>query len=161
MPGKKYKVELSAEQREQLRKLISTGTLSNAANRHARILLKADTSKGGPAWTDEQISDAFDVNVRSVMRVRQTFVQAGLERAVHRQKPRRLYLHKIDGEIEAHLVALVCSAPPDGHARWSLRLLSDRLVELVDLDSVSYETVRRAPKETHSSRGSGSSGACR
>lgn len=150
---KKYRVELSVEQRQQLKSLISTGTLSNAANRHARILLKADTARGGPGWTDEQISDAFDVNVRTVMRVRQTFAQAGLERTLYRKKPRGPHPHKIDGEAEAHLIALVCSPPPAGYARWSLRLLSERLVELVDLDSVSYETVRRALKKTSSSHG--------
>lgn len=150
---KKYRVELSDEQRQRLKSLISTGTLSNAANRHARILLKADVAKGGSSWTDEQISDAFDVNVRTVLRVRQTFVEAGLERALYRKKPRGPHLHKIDGEMEAHLVALVCSPPPEGHARWSLRLLSDKLVELVDLESVSYETVRRTLKKTSLSRG--------
>jgi hypothetical protein len=87
------------------------------------------------------------------MRVRQTFVQAGLERAVYRKKPHGPHPHKIDGEVEAHLVALVCSPPPPGRVRWSLRLLSDRLVELVDLESVSYETVRRALKKTNLSRG--------
>ncbi len=150
---KKYRVELSDEQRRHLKSLLSTGTVSNAANRHARILLKADVAKGGPSWTDEQISDAFDVNVRTVLRVRQTFVEAGLERALYRKKPRGPHPHKIDGEKEAHLIALVCSPPPEGHARWSLRLLSDKFVELVDLESVSYETVRRTLKKTKSSRG--------
>lgn len=150
---KKYRVELTAEQRQQLKELITTGSLSNAANRHARILLKADAAPGGHGWTDEQISDAFDVNIRSVMRVRQAFVQAGLERAVHRKQRRGPHPHKIDGEVEAHLVALACSPPPIGRTRWSLRLLSERLVELVDLESVSYETVRRALKKTSSSPG--------
>ena len=150
---KKYRVELTTEQRQQLKKLITTGSLPNAANRHARILLKADTAPGGHGWTDEQISDALDVNIRSVMRVRQAFVQAGLERAVYRKQRRGPHPRKIDGQVEAHLVALVCSPPPAGRARWSLRLLSDQLVELVDLESVSYETVRRALKKTHSSRG--------
>lgn len=151
--NKKYRVKLSTEQRQQLKDLISTGSLSNAANRHARILLKADAAPGGHGWTDEQISDAFDVNIRTVMRVRQTFVQAGLDRAVYHKKPSGPYSHKIDGEVEAHLVALVCSPPPPGQVRWSLRLLSDRLVELVDLESVSYETVRLALKKTNLSLG--------
>ena len=150
---KKYRVELSVEQRQQLKKLITTGSLSNAANRHARILLKADVAPRGHGWTDEQISDAFEVNIRTVMRVRQTFVQAGLERAILRQKRRGPHPRKIDGQVEAHLVALVCSPPPPGQARWSLRLLSDRLVQLVDLESVSHETVRRALKKMNSSLG--------
>ena len=152
---KKYRVELSVEQRQQLKKLITTGSLSNAANRHARILLKADVAPGGHGWTDEQISDAFEVNIRTVMRVRQAFVQAGLERACCQQPAWSPHTNprKIDGQVEAHLVALVCSPPPPGQARWSLRLLSDRLVELVDLESVSHETVRRALKKTNSSLG--------
>lgn len=151
---KRYQVRLSAEQRQELKQLITTGALANAAHCHARILLKADAAPGGAGWTDEQISNAFDVSVRTVMRVRQTFVQAGLARAVHRQQPRGPHPHKLDGAAEAHLVALVCSPPPQGHARWSLRLLSDRLVGLVDdLESVSYETVRRTLKKTRSSRG--------
>jgi hypothetical protein len=150
---KLYRVELLAEQRQELKALISTGSPSSAMNRHARILLKADASSGGPGWTDEQISDTIEVSVRSVMRVRQSFVQAGLDRALNRKRPSGPHLHKIDGRAEAQLVALVCSAPPPGHARWSLRLLSDRLVELTDLENISYETVRRTLKKTSSSLG--------
>lgn len=151
--NKRYRVELSAEQRRDLKALISSGSHPSATNRHARILLKADASSGGPGWTDEQISDTLEVSVRSVMRVRQRFVEAGLERALNRKRPDGPYPHKIDGRAEAQLVALVCSAPPVGRNRWSLRLLSDRLVELTDLDSVSYETVRRTLKKTSSSLG--------
>lgn len=150
---KRYRVELSADQRQQLKALISTGSPASATNCHARILLKADAAAGGPGWTDEQISDTLDVSTRTVMRVRQTFVQAGLERALHRKRPRGPHPHKIDGRTEAQLVALICSPPPPGHIRWTLRLLSDRLVELVDLESVSYETVRQALKKTSSSLG--------
>ena len=150
---KKYIVELTPEQRQELKDLIATGSLPNSAHTHARVLLKADAAPGAPAWKDEQISDTFDVSVRSVVRVRQAFVNGGLKRAVYRQQPTTRRTHKIDGEVEAHLIALVCSAPPLGHARWSLRLLSDRLVELVDLDAVSYETVRRALKKTNLSLG--------
>lgn len=150
---KRYRVELSADQRKELLALISSGSPSSATNRHARILLKADASPGAPRWTDEQISDTLEVSVRSVVRVRQSFVQAGLERALHRKHPVAPYPHKIDGRTEAQLIALVCSAPPPGRARWSLRLLSDRLVELTDLESISYETVRRTLKKTSSSPG--------
>lgn len=150
---KRYRVELSAEQRQDLKALIAGGTHPSATNRHARILLKADASPGGPGWTDEQISDTIEVSVRSVVRVRQSFVQAGLDRALNRQRPSGPHPHKIDGRAEAQLVALVCSAPPLGRARWSLRLLSDRLVELTDLESISYETVRRTLKKTSLSLG--------
>jgi len=150
---KKYHVELTSDQRQHLKELVSTGTLPNAAHTHARILLKADAAPGGPAWKDAQISDAFDVSIRTVLRVRQTFVHGGLARAVPRQRPRGSRRHLVDGTVEAHLVALVCAPPPAGHARWTLRLLSDKLVELVELESISYETVRRALKKTNLSLG--------
>lgn len=150
---KLYRVALSPQQRQDLRALIASGSPTSSANRHARILLKADCGPGGPGWTDEQIADAFEVSTRTVNRVRQTFVQAGLGRAISRQKRQSPYPRKIDGQAEAHLIALVCSTPPPGHARWTLRLLSERLVELVDLESVSHETVRRALKKTNSSPG--------
>jgi hypothetical protein len=150
---KLYRVQLSPEQRQQLKALIASGTASSSANCHARILLKADAGPGGPRWTDEQIADALEVSTRTVLRVRQTFVQAGLGRALSRQKRQSPYPHKIDGQAEAHLIALVCSTPPPGRARWTLRLLSERLVELVDLESVSHETIRRALKKTNSSPG--------
>jgi transposase len=150
---KLYRVQLSVEQRQHLKSLISTGSPSSASNRHARILLKADRAPEGPGWSDEQIAEALEISTRTVMRVRQTFAQAGLQRAIQRQKHHGPYPRKIDGQVEAHLIALVCSEPPLGHKRWTLRLLSDRLVELVDLDSLSYETVRRTLKKTHSSPG--------
>ena len=150
---KLYRVQLSPAQRQQLKALIAGGRPKSSANRHARILLKADAGPDGPAWTDEQIAEALEVSTRSVLRVRQTFVQAGLERALSRQQRHSPYPRKVDGQVEAHLIALVCSPPPPGRARWSLRLLSERLVELVDLESVSHETVRRALKKTNSSPG--------
>jgi hypothetical protein len=149
---KKYPVMLTPAQRQLLRARLATGTLTQTAGTRARILLKADAAPGGPAWTDEQLSAAFDLSVRSVMRVRQTFGAAGPDAALARRPPGPR-LPKIDGAIEAHLIALVCSPPPDGYARWSLRLVSDRLVALVDLESVSYETVRRTLKKTNLSRG--------
>jgi hypothetical protein len=149
---KKYPVLLTAEQRQLLRDRLASGRLTLAAATRVRILLKADAAPGGPAWTDEQLSAAFDLSVRSVMRMRQIFVTAGLDAALARRPPGPR-LHKIDGAIEAHLIALVCSPPPAGYARWSLRLVSDRLVELVDLESVSYETVRRTLKKTNLSLG--------
>lgn len=150
---KLYRVRLSPEQRQELKALIATGSPKSSSNRHARILLKADCALGGPGWTDEQIADALEVSTRTVLRVRQTFVQAGLGRALSRQKRQSPYPRKVDGQAEAHLVALVCSPPPLGRVRWTLRLLSERLVELVDLESVSHETVRRALKKTNSSPG--------
>ena len=146
MPSKTFQVELSLAERARLQALVTNGSATVHTHIHARILLKADAAPGGPAWTDEQLGAAFDLSVRSVMRVRQTFVTQGLDAALARRPPGPR-LHKIDGAIEAHLIALVCSPPPEGRARWSLRLVSERLVELVDLESVSHETVRRTLKK--------------
>ncbi len=113
----------------------------------ARILLKADCSPLGPAWSDEQISDALDLGAITVHRVRRSFVEGGLEGAlVRRPLPRRPRM--LDGEQEAHLIALACGSPPAGRCRWTLRLLADRLVELGHVDKVSHETIRRTLKKT-------------
>ncbi len=150
---KKYHVTLTEAERSMLRDLLSAGKAAARTLTHARILLKADESGESPAWSDEAIRKALDVGLSTVMRVRQRFVEEGLEAALERHKPRRDYSHLVDGECEAHLVALACSAPPVGHKRWTLRLLADRLVELEHIDSVSYETVRQVLKKTNLSLG--------
>src|SRR5262245_34274951 len=113
---------------------------------HARILLKADTSAGGPGWDDAAVAQALDCGERTVARVRKRFVEGGLDVALHRRRPTGRRYRKLDGEQEARLVALACSPPPDGRSRWTLRLLADRLVEPEVVDAVSDETVRRALK---------------
>lgn len=118
---------------------------------HARILLKADQSPDGPAWIDDRIAEAVEVSQPTIFRVRRQFVEAGLEAALHRRPSRREYRRKLDGEQEARLIALACGTPPAGRADWTLRLLADRLVELEIVDTVSYQTVRRTLKKTHSS----------
>jgi len=150
---KKYRVELSPAQRQELKDLVGAGTLPNLAHIRARVLLKADTGPGAPAWTDEQIADAFDLSVRSIVRVRQTFCQAGLTRAVHGQARRPARRTLVDGTVAAHLVALVCSSPPEGSVRWTLRLVGQQLVELHVVDHISHETVRQTLKKTNLSRG--------
>jgi Homeodomain-like domain len=120
---------------------------------HARILLKANQGEAGPGWTDAAIAVAVEVNPATVARVRQQYVTAGLDAALHRKPPARQYHRRLDGQQEARLVALACSAPPEGNKRWTLRLLADRLVELQVVETVSYETVRQALKQTASSRG--------
>jgi hypothetical protein len=155
---KKYQVQLTPSEREDLRTLIRAGTASAAALTHARILLKADTSPGGCRWTDEQISDALDVSVRTVVRIRQAFVYRGLAGTIYRRKPPGPRPHKLDGQLEAHLIALVCSPPPQGRARWSVRLLSDEFVKLEAVQqhgvhTVSRETVRQTLKKTKLSLG--------
>ena len=150
---KRYLVTLTEEERERLRALISAGKGAARRLAHARILLKADQSPGGPGWADEAIAAAVEVGRATVERVRQRFVEEGLEAALDPRPPRREYRRMLDGEQEAHLVALACGAPPAGEARWTLRLLADKLVELAVVDAISHETVRRALKKTSSSPG--------
>jgi transposase len=150
---KKYHVTLTDDERRLLRDLVSAGQGPARLLTHARILLKADEQGEGPGWNDEAIRQALDVGLSTVARVRERFVEAGLEAALERHKPRREYSHLVDGECEAHLVALVCSAPPAGHKRWTLRLLADKLVEREYIDTISHETVRQVLKKTHLSLG--------
>jgi len=146
---KKYIVELTAEEREKLQKLISAGQSSARKLTHARILLKADCSPLGPNWTDGQISQSLDVDITTVERLRNRFVEEGLEMALTRHKTRRIYDRKMDGANEAHLIALACGEAPTGYQRWTLQLLADRMVELKHMESLSYETVRRTLKKTN------------
>jgi hypothetical protein len=150
---KKYPVELSPSQRDELHGLIAAGTESARLLAHARILLKADQGPDGPGWVDERIADAVEVSQPTVARIRRQFVEEGLDAALKRRAPTRAYHRKLDGAQEARLIALSCGAPPAGHVRWSLRLLADRLVELEIVEDISHETVRRVLKKTTSSRG--------
>ena len=151
---KKYKVTLTAEERNSLQDLIAAGKASAQKLAHARILLKADAAPGGPAWIDARIAEAVEIDVTTVERVRERFVEQGLEAALVRKKQDRPSRErKLDGQAEARLVALACSDPPRGRARWTLRLLADKLVESELVDTVSTETVRQALKKTNSSRG--------
>ena len=146
----KYLVELSDEQRQRLEKLTSSGRYTARQIRRAQILLKSEPKVN---WSYEQIAEAFDVSVVTIAKVRKAFVEHGLEVALQRKKPDREYEHSLDGEGEAHLVALACSQPPAGRTYWSLRLLRDRFVKLGHLDSISHETIRRVLKKTNSSPG--------
>jgi transposase len=134
--------------------LIATGKAAALKRAHARILLKADAGAGGPAWVDTRIAEALEVSVPTVERVRQRFVEQGLEAALGRKRQERPSRErKLDGRAEARLIALACSAPPEGRAEWTMQLLADRLVELRVVESICDETVRRALKKTSSSRG--------
>jgi transposase len=151
---KKYKVTLTAEERKSLKDLISGGKASALKLVRARILLKADAAPGGPAWMDQRIAEAVEVNVTTVERIRQRFVEQGLEAALSRKRQDRPSRErKLDGRAEARLIALACSAPPQGRTAWTLRLLANKLVELEIVDTISDETVRQVLKKTNSSRG--------
>jgi transposase len=150
---KRHIVVLSEEERARLHTMIGRGVAAAHTLTHARILLKANQGEAGPGWTDRAIAGALEVHPATVARVRMQYAAAGLDATLHRKPPRRQYRRTLDGEQEAHLVALACSAPPAGRKRWTLRLLADRLVELQVVESISYETVRQALKQTGSSRG--------
>lgn len=149
----KYAVALSEEERAHLRTLIGQGTAPARLLTHARILLKADQGEGGPAWTDAAIASALEIHPATVGRVRRAYVEQGLDVALQRKSPDRVYARRLDGAAEAHLIALACSDPPPGRACWSLRLLADELVRLEVVEAISHETVRRTFEQTRSNPG--------
>src|SRR5919107_4448173 len=146
--AKKYRVTLTADERDALERLLARGKANVRKIKHAQILLKADEAEGGPGWPDERMAEAFDAGITTVERVRRRFVEEGLASALSPYRGgKRVYERKLDGAQEAHLIALACSAPPDGQARWTLRLLAQRMVELAYVDTLSYETVRQTLKK--------------
>ena len=150
---KKYRVTLTADEREQLTAMVAKGKAAARALTHARILLKTDEAEDGPAWTDAAVCEALDVGLCTVMRVRERFVEEGLEAALRPRPSSYVQPRKLDGHLEAQLVTLACSEAPEGHAHWSMRLLADRFVELGHVESLSHETVRQTLKKTKRSLG--------
>ena len=147
--SKKYIVRLTEEERAGLERLVSTGRAAARKRTHAQVLLKADAAEHGPAWTDEQIVEAFEVGARTVQSIRQRFTEEGLHAAIERKKQCRPSRQRVlDGEKEAKLVAICCSKAPEGRSRWTLRMLGDELVRLEIVDSISHETVRQTLKKT-------------
>jgi len=145
--SEKYIVRLTEEERTDLENLIHKGKVAAHKRLHAEILLKADNSEMGEKWLGSQISEAFGISTRTVERVRERLGQEGLESALNRAKPIRVKSRVIDGEKEAHLLALVCGDAPEGRSRWTLRLLGQRMVELGHVESVSHETIRQTLKK--------------
>ena len=150
---KKYIVTLTQEERQMLQAMLSRGKAAARKLMHARILLKADAAPGGPDWNDAAIAEGLEVGRATVERVRKQFVEEDLDAALERRKPRRQYHRKLDGDGEAHLIALACSQTPEGRNRWTLRLLADRMVALEHVEQLSYQTVRRTLKKTNLSLG--------
>ncbi len=154
MPAKRYKVSLLPQERDDLDRLVSTGKASAYKRTRAQILLKADQSPQGRAWTDQQICDAFDVGRLTVERTRKAFVLGDLEAALQRkQRPHPPVPRKLDGDGEARLITLACSEPPEGHAKWTMQLYANKLVQLQVVESISDETVRRTLKKMSSNPG--------
>lgn len=150
---KKCTVVLTETERMKLKQIVSSGKGPARRIAHARILLKADMGPEGPGLNDEAIAEAVEVGLSTVARVRRRFVEKGLEAALNRRRPRRTRQHRLDGRQEAQLIALACSPAPEGEARWTLRLLADKMVEMEYADTVSYGTVRRVLKKTSLSPG--------
>jgi transposase len=158
MPKKKHHIGLSEPERAELESIVRKGKASAQRQCHARILLLADTNGREGGWSDSQIARAAQTSIPTVERVRRICVEHGLERALERKDPDRDYPRKLDGKAEAQLIALSCGPAPQGRARWTLRLLAERLVELEIVAEVSHETVRQTLKKMNSSRGRKSSG---
>ena len=150
--NKKYLVRLTEEERQRLQTLVSQGRAAARKITRAWILLKSDVS-AGPAWSDEQLHTSFEVSPATIYRVRMTFVEEGLDAVLTRRPKSRHRSRKLDGDQEAHLIALACSKPPPGRKRWTIRLLAQKMVELEYTDHVCPETVRQTLKKTNSSRG--------
>ncbi len=152
MANKKYVVDLSGEEHRRLRDVITKGKASAKAILKARILLKADQGEGGEDWTDERICEALETNITMVSRVRAKFVNEGLDAVLARKKREKPPIDPIfDGKAQAQLIALACSEPPPGYARWSIRLLADKVVERGIVERAHFNTVGRALKKTASS----------
>ena len=153
MPNKIYIVELSDQERHELNRLINTGKTAAYKQRHARILLLADQGPEGPAMKDDQIAGAVGCGRATVERVRKRLVTEGREAALQRQKVDRSSQRLLDGDAEAHLIALACSQPPEGRNRWTLRLLAEKMVELKIVQHCSKDTVHQRLKKTNLSLG--------
>ena len=157
---KVYRVELSEEDRDQLKDLVRRGKLEKGKRpsavklTRARILLKADQAEGGPAYTDAAIAEALDVSPKTVFNIRQKWVELGLEQTLDRRAQKTPSRQpKLDGKAEAKLIACSCGPAPEGRSKWTLQLLSDKVVELGLADSICRETVRQTLKKTSSSLG--------
>jgi hypothetical protein len=148
--AKKYRVTLTAEEREELQALLAKGKASARKLAHARVLLQVDETEAAPGHTDEKTATALHLSVRTVERVCERFVEQGLVAALLPPPSKRVYARTFDGASEARLIALACGVPPEGKARWTLRLLAEQLVELQVLGTVSRECVRQALKKTNS-----------
>ena len=150
---KKYIIRLSAEERQNLTDLVRKGKVAAYRRTHAQILLFTDEGELGPGLQDKEAAERVGVNHRTVSRLRQRCVESGLEAALDREPRCRERARVLDGDGEAQVIALMCGDPPAGQSRWTLNLLSERLVEMGVVESVSHETIRKVLKKTPSNRG--------
>ena len=148
MDNKKYIVELTTEERSQLREIIHAKRMAAHKRRHARMLLKLDQASGGLGWPDTQVAAAFDCTARSAERLRRRLVERGLAAALEHGNRGRYRARALDGVAEAHLIALACGDAPDGRNRWTVRLLADQMVSLGRVESCGKSSVHRVLKKT-------------
>ena len=146
MPAKKYRIELTTEEQQELKALVSKGRAAAYKQTHARILLLSDEARKDGGLTDEEVARSLEIASATVERIRRRCVEEGIEAALGRKEQQRRRPKKLDGAAEAHLIALACGEPPEGRARWTLRLLADRLVECEIVESIHPETVRKTLK---------------
>jgi hypothetical protein len=159
-PNIKYRVTLTAEEREVLQKLVRQGKTAGYRIRHAQILLALDEIAANESWTDEKVGKAYGAHMRTIGNLRKRFVEEGFEAALERKKRETPPgIIKIDGEAEAKIIALTCSAPPEGRCRWTLKLLADKVVEMGILDSISDHGIGDLLKKTTLSHGCKKNGA--
>jgi transposase len=151
--NKKFIVNLTENEKHQLLTLTKKGNLPARKMLHTQILLMADSSDQGNNWCDEEIANALEISTKTIYRVRQSFVENGLDAALNRKEHKNFRPRKLGGNEEAHLVALCCSKAPEGACRWTLRMLADKLVELEIVEGISHETVRKTLKKTNLSLG--------
>ncbi len=149
----RYTIKLIKSEVEELHSIINKGSHSSQTFRVAYILLNCDEGKYSEKVTNEQISKVLKIGMRTIDRVKKKFVEDGFEGALERRPTKRVYEPKMDGDTEAKLVTLCCSEPPKGYAKWSLRLLADKMVELKYVESISHVTVRSVLKKTNLSPG--------
>jgi transposase len=153
MARRQHRIVLTPDQRDRLRTLTTTGSATALAHQHARVLLLADEAQPGRRRSDQAVAEAAGVSARTVARLREQFATQGMDACLTRRKTRRIYPTRLDESQQQRLAALACSTPPDGHARWSLKLLAEQLVVLEITPSICAETVRTTLKKTASSPG--------
>ncbi len=149
MPKKKYIVSLTSSERDYLEQLTKKGKIAAYKMNHARILLKADINQEGGGWIDRKISESLDIGHATIERVRQRFVEEGIEAALNRREQNKRRQKIIDGEKEAYLIAIACSETPTGKSNWTLQMLADKMIELNYVEQVSTETIRQSLKKTN------------
>lgn len=153
MANIKYRVELTAEERTSLLELVNKGKAPATQIKHAHILLAVDRSQGEPLMSDTEAAKAYFTTQQTVLNVKRRFIEEGFESSLQRKKREKPSKVKLDGKAEARIVALTCTDPPEGHARWTLRLIAEKSVELGYVDSISHVAIRDLLKKTNCSHG--------